>query len=236
MAISAQTVKKFLVVCGVIWAFGLSAQTSAAVIWDLGVGGPDVQEITVFDQNGGNGLAVSAYTGNPATDFNTVIRSNSTSLGVGPPNNTTDPSCSFNNAIDNGTGGAACTEFLSFDIDSILGIDKLLSVTLRGLGGGERAYIGGSDNPTVDGFVSLVPLIGTSTVVAGSSATLDTFLFNPGSLPKYLIVGADRTLPSGNTRFRVQQIVAVPEPATLALIGLGFAGIGYQRRRLMRVR
>lgn len=66
------------------------------------------------------------------------------------------------------------------------------------------------------------------TANGGTPATAQAFLFNGISLGGAYLNIHTTQFPGGEIRGFLTQ---VPEPATLALIGIGMIGIGYQRRR-----
>jgi len=201
-----------------------TAQAGAIFTWDLAaVGGGnignnvDVAATTIVP--GTFDLNVKAYSGSPPVRIGTKISANSVGFGIISPGD-------VNNQIDNGVVSAAIFEYFVFELPTLPLAFEELTISLAGLGAGERAYVGSSNVRKVDPLSGLTPLVGTRTYVAGTSNSVDTYALDYTQLGNYLIVGADRRLPSGNSRFRVSSITAkVPEPATLLLMAVGLLGL-----------
>ena len=67
------------------------------------------------------------------------------------------------------------------------------------------------------------------TVVAASTTDFDPFSFSVAQIRRIDIVQPNDGW--GHALDNLNFTAAVPEPATLALMGLGLAGIGYRRKR-----
>lgn len=201
-----------------------AAQAGTIFTWDLAaVGGGNIgNNVNVAATTivpGTFDLNVKAYSGDPPVRIGTKIHANSVGFGIISPGD-------VNNQIDNGVGSSAIIEFLVFEFPTLPLEFEELTISLAGLGAGERAYIGSSNIRKVDPLSGLTPLVGTRTYVAGTSNSVDTYALDYTQLGNYLIVGADWRLPSGNTRFRVASITAkVPEPATVLLVAVGLIGL-----------
>lgn len=114
----------------------------------------------------------------------------------------------------------------------------LATIRVTASGGGTFAFdsvdfgcglgAGGNCTGTVEGLLSSVSQFSVSTGLLANSGTFTTFSPGAGgSQIDTLLISINR--PDSN----IDNIVlnSVPEPATVALLGLGIAGMGYMRRK-----
>jgi len=116
--------------------------------------------------------------------------------------------------------------------------ETMITVDLSWLGltaPATAAHIHGPASPGVNAAV-LFPLSGVPSAVSGAISQQSFTITAPRvaelQAGLFYFNVHDATFPGGEIRGQILQ-VNVPEPVTIALMGLGLAGIGYTRRRIL---